>query len=284
MVLPQPSQAFFWTQEPWGAALKSAALAEVAPHLFTSSAVSVSRDPSDPQLAAVAASLGLTPDAIVQAHQVHGRDVLVVRADRPLSWKKGTVPFDAFVSDDPRRAVGVRVADCAPILMADTRTGVVAAVHAGWRGTAAGVVGAAVDSMSAEFGSHPRDLIVAIGPSIRACCYEVGPELLAAFADAGHDRAAIDRWFTKGTGDRWQLDVVRANRDQLEAAGVPAAQIYDSGLCTLCQADAASSPDTSRVSNTLPAGHPRGETIALHSYRRDGARAGRMLGVIRTRS
>ncbi len=87
MILPQPSQGFCWTQEPWGAALRSAALAEVAPHLFTSAAVSVSRDGSDPALAAVTASLGLTADAIVQAHQVHGREVLVV--------KRGTVTLFA---------------------------------------------------------------------------------------------------------------------------------------------------------------------------------------------
>jgi copper oxidase (laccase) domain-containing protein len=170
--------------------------------------------------------------------------------------------------------------------MADRRTGVVSAVHAGWRGTAQQVVRAAIDAMRREFGTAPADLVVAIGPSIRACCYEVGPELRTAFSDAGHDVAAIDRWFLRGKGDRWQLDVIRANRDQLEAAGVPSTQIHDSGLCTMCQ-KAASSPDLNRASNAPPTGRARGETggetIALHSYRRSRGAAGRMLAAIRAR-
>ena len=285
MILPQPNQGFFWTQEPWGAALKSAPLLEVAQHLFTSSAVSVSRDPSDPALAAVAVSIGLTADAIVQVHQVHGRDVLVVRrnGDSHRS-EKGAVPVseaDALVSDDPRRALGVRVADCVPILMADRHSGAVAAVHAGWRGTAVGAVRAAVDAMRTEFATRARDLIVAIGPSIRSCCYEVGPELRAAFAGAGHEAAAIDRWFAKGKRDRWQLDVVRANRDQLRAAGVAATQIHDSGLCTLCENAAASRFDDRRIGLAASTDRPRREDDAFHSYRREGAHAGRMLAVIR---
>jgi YfiH family protein len=266
MILPQPSQGFFWTQEPWGGALKCTALLEVAPHLFTSAVVSVSRDPSDKALAAVASSLGVTADAIVQAHQVHGCDVLFVRRNgdthffaRPTEKVSVPISADAIVTDHPWRAVAVRVADCAPILMADRRTGAVAAVHAGWRGTAKQVVRAAIDALCSEFGTRPADLLVAIGPSIRACCYEVGPELGTAFADAGHEAAAIDRWFRKGNGDRWQLDVVRANRDQLEAAGVPPAEIHDSGLCT-------------------------GHDGALHSYRRNGVTAGRMLALIKMKS
>jgi len=240
-------------------------LLAVAPHLFTSAAVSVSRDPDDPALAAVAASLGLTPDAVMQVHQVHGREVVVARKQNGDAYlfsqfgKQVSVPFaaDSLVSDDPGRAVGVRVADCLPILLANRSGRVVAAVHAGWRGTAAGVVGAAMSALRDQFGVVPGEVIAAFGQSIRACCYQVGPELREAFRAAGHRKASLRRWFSPGTGDRLYLDVPQANRDQLEALGVPARQIFDSALCTACHDG------------------------VFHSYRRGGAHAGRALAAIR---
>ncbi len=234
----------------------------MALHLFTSAAISVSRDPGDPALAAVAASVNLTPDAIVQVHQVHGREVLWLPRINPISGINSWQPqktADVLVTDDPGQAVGVRVADCAPILMADRHGRGVAAVHAGWRGTAARAAQAGVEALRTRVGIDPADLIVSIGPSIRSCCYEVGPEVRDHFAAAGHDEAALERWFSKGMRDRWQLDVPRANHDQLEASGVPAAQIFDSSLCTACHA------------------------ATFHSYRRNVAGAGRMMGVIRPR-
>ena len=252
MPLPQPSDSFAWTQEPWGPALRCLPLLPHAPHLFTSRAVSVSRNPDDPAVAAVAASLGLTSAGVVQVHQVHGCRVLAVRAGAgPPPGFEG----DVLLSDDPQRAVGVRVADCAPLLIADRSRGAVAAVHAGWRGTAARAAVAAVIALRRVFGSDPADLVAAIGPLIRVCCYEVGPATRDAFN--GKD---ADRWFSPGRGGRLQLDVAAANRDQLEAAGVSAAQIHDSGLCTACHLD------------------------AFHSYRKEGPGAGRLMGLIRPRA
>ena len=263
MPFPQPSQSFAWTQEPWGAALRCRPLLAVAPHLFTSAGVSVSRDRSDPALAAVTASLGLTPEALVQVHQVHGPDVVVVRnADTHLfsrSGEKVSVPIsaaDALVTDAPGRAVGVRIADCVPILMADRNGRAVAAVHGGWRGTAAGIVAAAVEAMRAEFGIPPGELIAAIGPAARACCYEVGPEVREVFAAAGQRNPTLAAWFSSGQGDRFFLDVPRANADQLEGAGVPREQIHDCGLCTIHSGD------------------------VFHSYRRQRGAAGRALALI----
>lgn len=167
------------------------------------------------------------------------------------------ISADVLVSTDPRLAVGVRVADCVPILLADRRGRIVAAVHAGWRGTAARVVAAAVSALQDQFGVAPHDLIAALGPSIRACCYEVGPEVSDAFRGAGFAESVTSAWFSPGKGDRLYLDVPRANRDQLETLGVRADQIFDSGLCT--------------------AHHPG----VFHSYRRAGTHAGRALGAIR---
>jgi YfiH family protein len=144
--------------------------------------------------------------------------------------------------------------------MADRRTGAVAAAHAGWRGLAARVPEVAVQALAREFGSRPADLVAAIGPSISAARYEVGEDVRRHFAASGCSADQLARWFA--AGDRpshWYFDGWRSARDLLEAAGVPAAQIHAAQLCT------ASHPD------------------ALCSYRRDGTRAGRMAGAIRSR-
>jgi YfiH family protein len=142
----------------------------------------------------------------------------------------------------------VRAADCVTVLIADPNTGVVAAVHAGWRGTAAGAAPAAVDALAREFGARPADLVAAIGPAIAPCCYEVGSELVDAFAAAGHARHLIDRWFLapppgRGAFERGKLrlDVPGANHDQLLLAGLTAENIHVSGLCTACHLDLFSS-------------------------------------------
>ena len=129
-------------------------------------------------------------------------------------------------------AIGVRVADCAPILLHDPVTRAVGAAHAGWRGTAAGAAGAAVRAMRDAFGSRPSDLVAAIGPCLGACCGEVGPDVVDAFRAGGAGEASLDAWFSPGAGDRSFLDLERANRDQLEDAGLNPDAIFSSGLCT----------------------------------------------------
>ena len=190
--------------------------------------------------------------------QVHGVGVAVVRPGSGSGWELPEA--DVIVSDDPDAALVVRVADCAPVLIADTRLGVVAAAHAGWRGAAQGAASAAVKALGQNFRSRPNDLIAAIGPCLGGCCGEVGPEVVDAFAQAGHPPEKMAEWFRPGQGDRFYLDLARANADQLVAAGVPPEQTHVSGLCTRS--------------------HPQ----LFHSYRAHGARAGRMAGVIRRRT
>jgi copper oxidase (laccase) domain-containing protein len=149
--------------------------------------------------------------------------------------------------------------------MADRETRAVAAVHAGWRGTAARAAVAALNAMAREFGTRRQDVVAAIGPSIGPCCYEVGSELVDAFAAAGHERYLIDRWFStpplpRGSRERPQLrlNVAQANGDQLVLAGVPPGQIHDVGVCTAMHLD------------------------VLTSYRAEKEKAGRIAGVIRS--
>ena len=166
---------------------------------------------------------------------------------------------DAIVSNQPGLVLAVMVADCVPILLADSRTGAVGAVHAGWRGTCAGVAPAAIGRLTSEFGTRPGDLIAAIGPSIGPDDYEVGEPLVEAFRNAGHSPGDITRWFLH-RGTALHLDLWSANRDQLVAAGVSADRIFIAGLSTLA--------------------HPE----VFDSFRAEGAQAGRMAALIRVPS
>jgi YfiH family protein len=259
MTLPPVPDTFYWTDEPWGAALRCRPLDAIAPHLFTTRQLRLS---SHNDVRRMTQAVGATDVAILK--QVHGREVAVVRRGK----ERPVVPPDAdtLVSDDPATAIAVRAADCVPLLMADRRRGVVAAVHAGWRGTAARVAPAALDALQREFGTRPQDLVVAIGPAIGACCYEVGSELVDAFAAAAHERYLIERWFAtpppprgsfQAERPRLHLDVVGANRDQLVLAGVNEGDIHVAGLCTAMHLD------------------------VLTSYRAEKEKAGRIAGVIR---
>jgi len=258
MTIPVVPDPFYWTNETWGVALRCRALDQHAPHLFTTRQLRLS-SASDWQ--PVAAALGAA--AVASLKQVHGRAVSIVR--RGQAHPPGA-EADILVSDSADVAVAVRAADCVPLLMCDRRSGAVAAVHAGWRGTAARAAVAALDALAREFGARPQDVVAVIGPAIGPCCYEVGSELVDAFAAAGHERRLIDRWFLappppRGSHGRprLRLDVPGANRDQLVLAGVPENQIHIAGLCTAMALD------------------------LLTSYRAERDKAGRIAGVIRAR-
>ena len=155
---------------------------------------------------------------------------------------------DALVTSQPGVVVAVRTADCVPILLAGPGNRVAAAVHAGWKGTALAIVRRTVERMHADFGSRPAHLYAAIGPSIGACCYQVGPEVAEQFRHLFPERGDLHR--------PTHLDLPEANRRLLLAAGLPEDHIAVSGLCTFCS--------------------PR----EFHSWRRDREKAGRMLSSI----
>lgn len=255
MRLPQPNDGFYWTQAPWGAVLRSRPLLDVVDHFFTAANLHLAA--GDPAWERVAGALGVVPGRLLLIRQVHRADVAIARAVRPPEWHRPEA--DAIVSDDAASAIGVRVADCAPILLTDSRLGVVGAVHAGWRGAVQGAAGAAVRAMEDTFGSRPADLLAAIGPCLGPCCGEVGPEVVDAFRAAGHGDDALARWFHTGGSGRPYMDLGLANRDQLIRAGVLPGQVHVAGLCTKTHA------------------------AALHSYRAHGSAAGRMVAVIRPR-
>jgi len=266
MTLPAIPESFTWSASPCGLVLRCRPFEAIAPHLFTTREAGLSSQDDWRRVA-----LAVDAEGVATARQVHGRDVVVVRRGEP---RDGEAPAaDVRVSNDPATAVAVRAADCVPILLGDSRSGAVAAVHAGWRGMATGAVVAAVDALVREFDVEPSHLHAAIGPSIGVCCYEVGSELVDAFAAAGHTRDLIARWFQDSAPPRGsfprgspvadrgplRLDLAAAGRDQLVLAGVPHDQIHTSGLCTAMNLD------------------------VLTSYRAEKERAGRIAGVIRAR-
>ncbi len=159
-------------------------------------------------------ALGVDADAILRVRQVHGRTVLVVKPNTPII---GLSEADAIVTIDPSRAVSVRVADCVPILIADRQQRVAAAIHAGWRGTCAAVASAAVSAIE-DLGIEPADLVAAIGPSVGPCCYQVDDLVRTSFLGMTPDAAA---WFVEDGPGHWKLDLLQANADQLESAGIP---------------------------------------------------------------
>ncbi len=134
----------------------------------------------------------------------------------------------------PEVLLAVQTADCVPVLIADTKNRVVAAFHAGWRGTVARIVEHGVGTMRTEYGSHPNDLIAAIGPSIGPCCYAVGEQLLQEFGDA----FAYAPELFRSSARELKLDLWEANRRQLVGAGLAPERITTVEQCTACTYEA----------------------------------------------
>jgi YfiH family protein len=182
-----------------------------------------------------------------QVRQVHG--CMVARA---AGWNAdGSPEADAVISADPSYACAVRTADCAPVLVACGITGAVAAIHAGWRGIACGVIAAAVDAMVSNFGAVPATMVAAVGPCARARRYEVGEEVACAVTDAGCADAVIRH----SGATRPFLDVARAAAMQLAACGLSPMRIDADPPCSI-------------------------ESTWCPSHRRDPARRDRMLSLI----
>lgn len=290
-VKPSRAKSFFHLVRPQGVELIRARALEKIPwlvHAFTTRRGPVgelnlgfsARFPPDQVRASRArlrAALRADSMRIVVLRQIHSAIVHAIDGP-PAAMRIG----DALMTARPSLLLAVQTADCLPILIVDLRERVVAAVHAGWRGTLARIAEKTVGEMRAAFGTKPADLLAAIGPGIHACCYEVGEEVLAEyqsqFSYAGQlfrpaqetpTRAAlwtppldpIARQLPPPPGhapldtSKAFLDLVAANRRQLLEAGVPGRRILAHPDCTAC------------------------DTRRYFSYRKEGP-TGRMMGVI----
>jgi YfiH family protein len=218
------------------------------------------------------AALGASGLPLIALKQFHS-DVVHSFDTAPTDPCRG----DATITDRPNLLLAVQTADCVPILLVDPKKRAVAAIHAGWRGTLARIAAKTIGKMQMHFGTNPPDLLAAIGPSIGPCCYEVGTEVATQFLSQFAD--APDYFDEFRTGDepnpiQWLnmmppghqpppkgvlLDLPKANRSQLLAAGLRPRNIHTIDLCTACRPD------------------------LLFSYRKEGSASGRLMSVIALR-
>lgn len=198
-------------------------------------------------------ALGLGTEVVVPC-QVHGTSVFVAEegdAGRGVFEASTAVPTtDSLVTDRPGLALLCLFADCVPIAVADPVRRAVGIVHAGWRGTAGGIVNRTVEVMRDAFSSKPGDLVAVIGPAIGACCYEVGDEVAGALMPIGEGIAV------KVENGKWSVDLAFANMERLLSAGLSEKNVFTLGICTACEAE------------------------LFFSHRRDRGRTGRMAAVV----
>jgi YfiH family protein len=247
----------------------------VVPHLFTTrhwqlGQRAAGNGDDESAWADVADALTMERRELARAHQVHGADIVTVRPGGTAA-----LPDADILLARGGMGCAIQTADCVPLLLVDSGSGVVVSAHAGWRGLAQRVPRVAALALVSETGVRPADLLVAIGPAIGPCCYEVGDEVREAFAKRGFDPGQCDGWFrqqparsarnpglpqlsTAGRPGHWYFDMWRAAREQFADVGVRSERIYSADLCT------ASHPDT------------------FCSYRRDGRAAGRTAAAIRS--
>jgi hypothetical protein len=188
--------------------------------------------------------------SIARMNQVHSNAVRVVRSRDNDAPEDG---FDATVTNLQGVALGVLVADCVPILLHDPVRRAVGAVHAGWRGTVAGVAKNAVRAMKGEYGSDPKDIRAAIGPAIGPCCYEVDDKVVGPLGDA---IGGVEGLVTPHGKGKWLLDLWKANEAILVGAGLVNHNIDTLGMCTSCNSG------------------------MFYSYRSEGQKTGRMMGIV----
>lgn len=182
------------------------------------------------------AAIGLTLDRAVIAGLVHGDRIVVATGTEPTQVDGiHFVPdCDALITNEERLALVVTAADCVPILLYDPVRRAIGAVHAGWRGTVAGIAGKAVQAMAQTYGSNPAEILAAIGPSIGPCCYQVD-EVVAGPVRAQFGQAAERFLQPDEAPGKFRLDLWAANQNDLQRAGVRSAQIH--GTCTSCHVD-----------------------------------------------
>lgn len=183
------------------------------------------------------AAVGTAPQQTVLSQQTHTANIRHVTeedAGKGLFRQRDYQNVDALITDVPGLALTVFSADCGILLLYDPIRNAAGAIHAGWRGCAAGIVEKTVYSMGEAFGTCPGDLLAAIGPCIQQCCFETDRDVPDAMRAAlGH---AAEPYLER-QGEKWHVDLAGLNRQWLLRAGVAPDRIDDCGLCTACRPD-----------------------------------------------
>jgi YfiH family protein len=182
----------------------------------------------------LARAMGARMERFITVNQVHGTDLLVIDAPNNDFSHFRTIECDGIITNQPGVLLGIGVADCIPILLLDPVHRVAAALHAGWKGTAANIVTRGVTAMTEMFGTRPAEILAAVGPGIGSCCYEVDGVVREAFE---HNGASWDVIATSRGEGKWGLDLARANYRQLLEAGLEETKIETADRCVSCDHD-----------------------------------------------
>jgi len=201
----------------------------------------------------LARTFGSRVENFVMVSQTHGTDILVIDQPNPDYAHFHKLECDGIITNQPGVMIAVGVADCLPLLLLDPVKRVVAALHAGWKGTAGNIAAKGVESLVKLFGSDCADILAALGPAIGPCCYEVDAPVKQAFAGSG---VSWDLCASASGAERWKLDLAVANRQQLLGAGIAEENIETAAQCVCCSSD------------------------WFFSYRRDAGETGRQAGFI----
>lgn len=184
--------------------------------------------------------LGIENNRLILPRQTHSDKVLLVNEEflqlPPEAQESTLYGVDAVVTDLRGTCIGVSTADCIPVLLYEKERMVAAAIHAGWRGTVAGIAGKCIAQMQEWLGCSPADIKAVIAPGISIDAFEVGDEVYEAFRRAGFDCERIARRYpTAEGGEKWHIDLWEANRLQLLECGVAAGNIEVAGICTFAR-------------------------------------------------
>lgn len=184
------------------------------------------------------AAVGTDPAALVKNHQIHSNLVRPVtcddRMDDPAA--PGTFEADGLITDEPGLCLTIFSGDCIPILLYDPRRRCIAAAHAGWRGTAAGIAARAVEKMVLDYGCNPSDILAAIGPGIGPCCFETHADVPDGLRSGLGADAEVFLRPLPGS-EKYRVDLKGANRRWLERAGLLPERIALCSACTACSLD-----------------------------------------------
>lgn len=187
----------------------------------------------------------------VIANQTHSDNIIIIDETKSYGWESledAVEDCDAFITDQKHVVLSILTADCVPVLLLDNVKGVVAAVHAGWKGTKEQIVAKTVDKMVEAFGCDPEDIIAGVAPSIGTCCYEVGHDVAQHFMHTKHAHVKNE--------DKYMLDLPAINKEQLLTSGLLESNIEMSEVCTACEVE------------------------QFFSYRKEGGCSGRFMSMI----
>lgn len=178
--------------------------------------------------------LGISPERLIIPHQIHKTNIAIIEADflsLPLSQQKEELEgIDALITEIPHVCLCISTADCIPVLIVDKAHNVIAAIHAGWRGTQQRIVEKTLQLMNEQFHSKGTDCKAVIGPGISLESFEVGDEVYDAFSSSGFDMESIAK--RQNEQSKWHIDLWEANRQQLINAKINASNIIIAGICT----------------------------------------------------